>query len=192
MKDRLPIPDRSDYSSYTTKRGGVWLLINGNGKVLYDFSGVEEKELYAQKMINVLFNLYHQKRIEFEIHRINNPDLYAPTYEEANFTHKAVIKGFEPSAKPFNPYENWFGVSRSCYAGQHNSIILRRESDNKYIKLAFQFIFVWPDEPIEIASSEVFRTGQGKYIGFFHNDEPVYQDWFGKIPEMNFIEDFIK
>ena len=112
-----------------------------------------------------------------------------PTYEEANFTRRALMNGFVASPAHFNPCHNWFGVSACAYPGYTPDAILTR--GNKKIQLSLQgFGMPMPKKP----PPEFWVLADKlnlKYLGFFIDGKAIYQTWYGELPDMEFIENFI-
>lgn len=102
-----------------------------------------------------------------------------------NMTEKLITNGFKPdngTQKPFNPKDNWMGVSvyyPDCFF----------DRGNKTVHLSVQGLAMpnFPPELFELAEKRALR-----YIGFYINKKPVYQNWMGQLPEESFIDEFIK
>lgn len=107
----------------------------------------------------------------------------------SNFVAEAIANGFKPNQEKFNPHDNWFGVS--VY---HPDLKLIK--GNKMIQLSLHGIGMnlpTDDDMYEkVMFSEVAKKSGLKYIGFFYKNKPVYEDWFGNIPNEQFINKFIK
>lgn len=177
-------PSYGKFSCYTTRYNGTWVLRNGTGETLFEFESEEQKTIHAGAMINILKIMYRNMEDEYLSHKRFNPQYYYPTYEEANFTHRALMNGFEPRPENFDPYNNWFGLS--TYDPD-----ARLTRGNKTIILSLQGIGM--PEPKEITDGwyEVAKQGALKYLCFYIDEKVIYETWFGQLPEMDFIEQFI-
>jgi|ERR1700733_4195499 len=187
---RKIVPSWDDYICYTTMQNGKFVLKNGRNIVLYTFSDEDDCKIKCQSIVDTLMNFYWQKEKEYKKHCFHNPSFYLKTYEEANWTHRALINGFISDRPDFNPYENYFGVSVPTSHGLYADALLKR--GNKHIILSLQGMMI----PSSITFSEeikiLFKNRAVKYISFFVNDKMVYETFSGIIPSMEFIEDFIK
>lgn len=104
--------------------------------------------------------------------------------EVTNFIGKAISMGFKPTNKDFNSQSNWFGVSK-----QHPDALLCRQEDSKIIRLSLNGIgmpFPSTDKAMELANE-----GGCKYLCFTENDEELYSNFFGEIPDEEFITNFL-
>lgn len=183
---RKLIPDRADYSCFTTKEDGVWVLKNGNGNVLYSFIDKSDCTEKAQSIVDSLMELYFIKQREFEIHQTSYPQYYYKAYNEANWAHKALYKGFkESTGKDFNPYHNWFGCS--LYSPDRELI-----RDKKTITLSLQGMSMRNPPIMTDGIKKIMDERACKYICFINEGSVVYEDWTGKLPEMGWIENFIQ
>ena len=160
------------------------MLKNGLGNILYQFKDESEREHKAQGMVDVMWNLYQKLQSEFWIHRADHPEYYYKTYEEANFPHRAVMKGFVSNKKDYDPYTNWYGVS--TYDPDIELI-----KDGKKIQFSLQGIGMpFPEQPDE--NFHAVAKGIGlKYIGLFENKVPVYQNWYGQFQD-DVMQNFLK
>lgn len=191
---RVEVPDWDEYSAFTTKRDGKWVLKNSKGDILFTFESEKDKCLKAQSIINVLFKIYRNKQKKYEIHMRKNPQCYIPTYEEANWVHKAMYRGFEPlkHMEGFKPFDNWFGVSVykpdvKLVKENGRSITLSLQG----IYTRFKFDSVKEQQEHYKKYKELYENMSIKYICFKENKQIVYEDFTGKLPEMHFIEKFI-
>ena len=127
---RKLIPKYSDYQCYTTCKQGQYILMNGSGDVLYYFKDENEKKENAQSIIDSIFRLYRIKYDEYENHYRENPQYYIKTYEEANWVHRLLYKGFKEvgHSGSIDPYLNWYGCSLyspdRCLGKQNKKIFL--------------------------------------------------------------------
>lgn len=182
-------PSSGKFFCYTTRDNGAFVLRNGEGTTLYRFKDEEDKKQRAQPMVDALKIIYRELENEYLAHKRLYPEYYSPTYEEANFAHRALANGFEPFPEYFCPYHNWFGVSACAYEGYTPDAVLKR--GNKKIIISLQGIMMpIPKEQIE-GWDEVANQCALKYLGFFIDDQAIYQTWFGQLPEIDFIEKFI-
>ena len=114
---------------------------------------------------------------------------HTPTYENANFIHKALIMGFEPYPKYFNPNDNWFGVSAISDKGHTPDAKLTR--GNKKIILSLQGTYMPFPKEITPQWESLAKQIALKYLGFYEGDQIKYETWFGNLPSNEFIERFI-
>lgn len=187
---RKQIPSWSDYSSYTTLENGKYVLKNGKNIILYIFKDKKDCNIKSQSIVNTLMNFYFQKQKEYETHMFLNPSFYLKTYEEANWTHKALINGFVANRDNFNPYENYFGVSISVSKELDPDVLLKR--GNKHFILSLQGLAVPNPNNISEEIKVLFKNKAVKYIAFFIDNNPIYETFSGVLPGMDFIENFIK
>lgn len=176
-------PDKPSFMCHTTTKDGLKILVDGRGKTLYVFKDEEEYEQKAQAMINILRIQCRRMEDEYLSHIRWHPEYYRPTYEEANWIHKAYMRGFELIMGSTDFYNNWFGLSLYWPDAKF-------KRGNKLIHMSLNgTTFYYPEDPDII---EAIRKVEPKYLGFFINDEPVYENWFGNLPSQEFIEDFIR
>jgi hypothetical protein len=180
------VPDRSDYTGFTTRKDGVYIYKTNSGKILYEFKDKEDCTLKANAIGEAMHTMYRIKQIEYESHLINFPQYYIQTYDEANWVHKCLYKGFKEVgyAKELKPYRNWFGCS--LYSPDR---ILKR--GDKTITLSLQGIYTRFDHDALDRYKEIFKECAVKYLCFRNKDEIVYETWTGKLPDIDFVEDFI-
>lgn len=129
------------------------------------------------------FNEYRFQYDSYLIHKIMRPDLYEPTYDEANMTHRFIKRGFNPS-RGFNPYENWFGVS----VYEPNLIFTRGK---KAVLMSLQGMSMPLPTSENTGTWELIKSRSCKYIGFKDGKNILYEDWSGNLPSQDFIENFI-
>lgn len=124
---------------------------------------------------------------KFRQHKRSFPQYYFPTYKEANFTHKALCKGFTTINDDFDPYNNWFGVS--LYSPDVNLV-----RENKRIVLSLQGFLMRIPKPEENIQGwhEVSKQRSLKYLAFMDDNDIKYETFFGNLPDEEFIEQFIK
>lgn len=101
-----------------------------------------------------------------------------------NFVKQAIANGFKPTISRFNPDNNWFGVSK-----QDPDVLLVR--GNKVIHLSLQGGQMPTPDPLPDGFTNVAEKMGLCYLGFLEDGEFVYQNWFGKLPDENFINKFI-
>lgn len=182
---RVTVPQYGRYSYYTKFENGYWVLKNGFGNILYQFKDESEREQKAQGMVDVMWNTYQKLQTEFWIHRTEHPEYYYKTHEEANFPHRAIMKGFVPDKKDYDPYTNWYGVS--TYDPDRELI-----KDCKKIQFSLQGICMpFPENPDD-KWYKVANAGGCKYMGIFENKVPIYQNWYGQFPDDIMLENFLK
>jgi hypothetical protein len=187
---RIQYPDSRDYefSMKPVKHQGEDTYVIYNKFDMYvEFEKDEAKAKELLRNYN-RYGLEIKRRIEdrVRIHKRSNPDFYVQTYEEANWVHKAIYKGFKVKAntKKFNPYDNWFGVSKNM----PECILLRGD---KKITLSMQS-FLMPKEGFyKEELKPIFDSMSALYLCFKDNGEVVYETYTGILPEMEFIEQFI-
>ncbi len=190
---RLQYPDSRDYefSLEKTRHHGedTYAVINGYEMVM-DFEQDKDKATSLLREYKVYGDKI-KRRIEDRIrtHKSQNPDFYIPTYDEANFTHKLIYKGFKVknSAKVFKPYDNWFGVSK--YVPE--CVFIR---GNKKIILSLQGAAITFSIDVSCLSEEIqelFKACAVKYIAFYDKINLQYETFSGELPDMEFIEAFI-
>lgn len=182
---RKLVPDRSDYTCFTKIVNGKYVLKNSNGNVLYTFKDEEDCKLKANAIGEALYSVYRLKQIDYETHLRNYPQYYVQTYEEANWIHRALYKGFKIVGNDeINPYHNWFGCS--LYSPDR---VLQK--DKKFIKLSLQGIVTRVNYQVSEKYKELFENRAIRYLVFIDNEKIVYETWTGELPSNDFIEDFI-
>lgn len=180
---RISYPNRNEYMCYTTTINGKLSLKNGVGKLIYEFIDEEEKEKKSQGMIDALIKLYQIKFDQSFLYEREHPNYYIKTYQEANWAHKSIYKGFIPLDKEYNPYHNFFG----CSAYDPDKMLIR---GSKKIIISFQGIGTRVDNFIMNKYKQIFDAMFVRYIGLFNNKETVFESWDGSVPKENIIESF--
>lgn len=185
---RKPYPDREDYEfeyCLDTHLGyDRHCLRDKRGWIVHIFKDEEDMKLH--KEILILFGWEIMRRLEDKvgIHKREHPGYYNPTYEEANFVHKALIRSFEVKPESYTPYNNWFGVSL-----YEPDAIFRR--GDKTIILSLQgVLFRHPGYEME-GYEELLKSRAVKYICFKKGGEELYVTHTGILPDNNFIETFL-
>lgn len=180
-------PNKGLFGTYTTMKEGQWVLMNNQGDLIYSFKSEEEKNNSAQSICDSLMNIYWKLEREYLQHKMDFPQYYEPTYEEASWLQRALYRGFKYRYKSDG---NWWGCSLT-----HPMNVLER--DNKRIILSLQSAGI-PDRIWE-KHYELAKARAVRYIGFYISDqdtlEPeycIYEDGTGELPSMEFIEEFIK
>lgn len=190
MNQRKSYPDRSKYLYYKTKVNGTFVLTNCYGDIILS-SDVDDDEFNqdCQKLSHYKRDEFSVLQSEYFIHKWNNPSVYEKTYEEANFTHKALMRGFKANIlkEKFYPYTNWFGVSAGAYTGMSPDEVLSK--GNKRIFLSIQGMLT-PNEA-SVLYPELSKQMALKYICFMEGDNEVYKTYTGEVPSEKIIEDFI-
>lgn len=186
---RLEYPNEKDYriEYYLDRHLGYdrHCARNESGQILHVFESKEQADsqidllrIFAREMLNA-----HNDRIMF--HKRNNPEIYKPTYEEANFVDKALIMGFKPNFD-VKPYDNWFGVSAYC-----PDLVLIR--GGKVITLSLQGSAMRIPKEDEM-TPEILKLMQSvscKYISFVNDGKYEYENFGGNLPSNEFVENFI-
>lgn len=185
---RMQYPDSNDFKfeyCLDTHTGiERHCLKDKNGYIIHFFESKDQ----ADKQIP-LFKLFGSEifaglQAKVRQHKTDFQKYYIPIYEEANFTHKALIRGFEGNEKNINPYNNWFGVSTYV-----PDMILRK--GEKKIILSLQGMHMpMPKNKIE-GWDEVAKQCGLKYLAFFNGDKTEYETYFGQLPNDEFIEQFL-
>lgn len=119
----------------------------------------------------------------------DNKDAYIPLYEEANFVHKLIYRGFIPRTVNgrFTPYDNWFGVS--AYSPD---LTLKR--GKKFVKMSLQGVSIPFDIPEDraIELAPIFKERACRYMCFVDGDNMLYETFTGELPSNEFITEFSK
>ena len=102
---------------------------------------------------------------------------------ELNFVQAAIQNGFVADQPNFNPLNNYFGVS--VY---HPDVILSR--GNRKIIISLQGMAPLPKEKPQ-GYDQALMSGSIKYIGFYQDEVAVYESYFGKLPDGDFLQGFI-
>jgi hypothetical protein len=187
---RIQYPDSRDYqfSIKQVKHQGEDTYVICNG---FDWYVEFEKDEVKAKDLLSNYKRYGREiksRIEdrVRVHQRQNPDLYINTYEEANWVHKAIYKGFKvkANANSFNPYDNWFGASKNM----PEYIMLR---GGKKITLSMQSHLMPKEAFLNEELHPIFDSLSALYLSFAENGNIVYETYTGVLPEMDFIEKFI-
>ncbi len=167
-------------------------LKDKNGYIIHIFSSKEQADQQIDILKHFAWEIRRGLEEKVRQHKKEFPKYYIPTYEEANFTHKALYKGFTADVPAFNPYENWFGVSVSIVQGMYPDAILSR--NNKQIILSKYGICTRTPLETEEKYSEfkkLSKSGSIKYLCFKNNDQIEYETFSGELPSNEFIEQFI-
>ena len=164
-------------------------LKDKNGYIIHFFDTKEQADEQIPLLKTFGRELMRGLQEKVRQHKRNFPQYYEPTYEEANFSHKALIKGFVPFPEYFKPYDNWFGVSACAYQGYTPDAILTR-GDKKIILSLQGMAMPMPKEKIE-GWDEVAKECNLKYLAFINGEKTEYETYFGQLPSAEFIEQFI-
>lgn len=187
---RIQYPDSRDYD-FNIKRVNhygedTYVVCNG-----FDWYVEFEKDEAKSKILLENYKRYGKeikRRIEdrVRIHQRQKPEFYVQTYEEANWVHKAIYKGFrvKANAEIFNPYDNWFGVSKNM----PECILLKGD---KKITLSMQSLLMPKEGFYKEELKPIFDSMSVRYLCFSDNGNVVYETYTGILPEMDFIEQFI-
>jgi len=158
---RVYCPPFAEYSCYTTHSDGYWAIKNGIGDTVYKFKSDEEYKTSSQSMCDAIHEMYLLLYRKYDLHKIKNEQYYIKSYDEANFPHKAIYKGFEVKNRPnYNSYTNYFGV------GIH-------------------------DAPVTLIRGDKKITISIMYVSFKIGDELVFETKDGVLPSDEFVEKFI-
>ena len=187
---RIQYPDSRDYEfaiKPVKHQGEDTYVIYNKFDMYVEF---EKDEANAKELLRNYnrYGLEIKRRIEdrVRLHKKSNPAFYVQAYEEANWVHKAIYKGFKvkANADKFNPYDNWFGVSKNM----PECILLRGD---KKITLSMQSFLMPKDGFHKEELKPIFDSLSVRYLCFSNNGEVVYETYTGILPEMKFIEQFI-
>ena len=156
-----------------------------SGRNIHFFKTRQEAEDNLSLLRLFAKNLRISLENKVRAHKKEFPQYYVETYEEANFVHKAIYKGFKSIDAPISPYFNWFGCSR--YAPDQ-----RLKRGDKKIILSLQGMGMPPPKEFTPQWQEVAKEKALKYLGFYNGDAVEYETYYGNLPDKEFIEEFIK
>lgn len=184
---RIIQPSWNDYSCYSKIVNGGKCLVTNSGIIVATFSDLEDYERICQPMIDGVKQVYLALNERFLRHKSANPNYYVNTYEEANFTHKLIYLGFECS-HDINPYNNWYGISK-----QEPDMVFKKGD----IKIVFSLngaCTPYPSKNNEHFNniSNALSNCACKFIGVYKESNILYEDWFGKTPELEFIKSLVR
>lgn len=109
----------------------------------------------------------------------------ANSVKTTTWIDEAIEKGFTP-ASPTDG--NWFGVSKS-----HPDNVYTRGDKKIFLSLQGLSMPVKFNEHGEVCEKfmQACYTISCKYIAFQQSGDIIYEDWFGNLPDNNFIQKFI-
>lgn len=185
---RKSIPNKGDFSFYTTFRDGKWCAITNNGALLRMADTQDELHSYTKFAYAYYQDLYTALYNDASYHRRDYPEYYYPTFDEANPVQKALIRGYEVIVgDKDNHTTNWFGVST-----YHPDKVLERGS--KKIILSFQGAYAFDGFTNEDFAkySELINSRSLCVVRLEDGGKAVYRGIGKSFPDEKFYLDFIK
>lgn len=186
---RILVPDRDEYLCCPKLKEGVWFLENANKRNVVKFFSEEEKEEKSKILIDGFISMYVYVNNQYLSHKNNFPQYYVPTYEEANWVHRAIYKGFKNRAwgrEDIDPYDGWFGCNVLADKTKSPDVELFRGC--KVITISLQGLYTKnTNEYRELWDKRAIR-----YLCFKDGEKELHETWTGQLPTMEFIEAFIQ
>lgn len=185
---RIIIPDWDYYHGNAKFIDGFWFWVSNSGRRICKWFSEKEKQDKLQIVTDAYNEMYHTLYADYLTHQREFPEYYVQTYEEANWVHRALYRGFKNRAWGsdfINPYDGWFGCNVLFTKDKSPDVELFR--DKKVITLSLQGLYTKPTHLYR----EIWNKVGIRYICFTDKDEILHESWTGELPTQEFIEEFI-